>query len=253
MMASGGALKAQGEKNYTDEKGLKQGYWEQNYPDGKIQYRGTFKDGRPTGEFIRYFSNGNRMAEMNFCSQGIRADASLFFEDGSLAARGVYHEEKKDSIWKYFSRGDSLLKSMETYDIGVKSGLTVIYYANGKPFETFWYEDDIKNGPWMQYYDSGKMKIRAGFTEGKKNGSFEFFSPDGNVEIKGLYHDNLMNGDWVFYDNSQNIISTITYINGIPDNEEELIDKEQDLFRRIEEMRGKIPEPDESDVFFPGR
>jgi antitoxin component YwqK of YwqJK toxin-antitoxin module len=241
-----------GEKNRTDEKGLRQGYWERSYPGGKIQYRGTFINDRPVGEFTRYFPNGNTMAVMDFCSEGRRAETRLFHEDGTLAARGLYLDEKKDSIWHYFTPGESRLTSMETYEEGVKKGLSVIYYPNGVPSETFWYENSIKNGPWNQFYDSGRLKVSAGFKNGLRHGDFIYYTTEGKIEIKGGYRNNQMHGEWVYYDPEGQIISLVVYKEGRAENEDELLEMEQDIFKRIEEMRGKIPEPDESDMFFPG-
>ncbi|MFP4367383.1 MAG: toxin-antitoxin system YwqK family antitoxin [Bacteroidales bacterium] len=239
------------QKNFTDEDGNRQGYWESEYPDGNLRYRGTFRDNHPVGEFIRFFPNGKKMAVMDFCDQGIRAEATLFYENGTMAAEGLYIEEKKDSIWKYYSYYDNQLTSMETYALGIKQGLTGVYYPNGKFSETFWYEDDLRNGPWMQYYENGRVRLEAGFENDQRHGEFIFYLPSGRTEIKGQYHDNKMHGEWTYYDETGKVVSVINYVEGRAENEQELIEKEQEMFRRIEEMRGRIPEPDESGIFFP--
>ena len=242
-----------GRKNYTDDKGLRQGYWERKYPDGNIQYHGTFKNDHPVGELIRYFPGGSKMAVMFFCDEGRRADAQLYYEDANLAARGIYVDEKKDSIWEYFSFYDNYLASTETYDMGKKEGLSAVYYTNGRVAESFWYENDLRNGPWRQYYENGSLRIEAEFENDQRHGSFVFYSSAGRIEMKGYYHRNRMYGEWTFYDEFGDQVSVINYIEGIPENEKELIDEQQEMFRKIEQMRGKIPEPDESELFFPGR
>ncbi len=242
-----------GRKNYIDDEGLRQGYWERKYPNGNIRYHGTFKNDRPVGELIRYFPGGSKMAIMFFCNDGIRAETQLFYEDGNLAARGIYIDEKKDSLWEYFSFYDNYLARKETYDMGKKEGVSTAYYPDGQVAESFWYENDLKNGPWRQYYQNGNLRIEAEFINDQQHGSFVYYSSTGRVEIKGYYKNNLRHGEWIFYDESGHEVSVINFIEGIPENEEELIEQQQKMFREIEQMRGKIPEPDESDFFSPDR
>lgn len=241
------------ERNTVDENGLKQGYWENSYPNGNIQYKGTFKDDRPVGLFVRYFPSGIKMAEMNFCDEGRRSVAEIYNERGVIAAKGVYIDEKKDSVWSYFSGSEARLTGTETYDQGVKQGLSATWYPNGKPAESFWYENNLRNGPWNQFYDTGRLKVRSAMKDGQREGEFIYYTSDGRIEIKGNYRNNQMHGEWSFYDDSGQLISVVVYHDGRPDNEEAIIDKEQLMFRRIEEMRGRIPEPDESEMFSPGR
>jgi antitoxin component YwqK of YwqJK toxin-antitoxin module len=239
------------QKNYTDENGLRQGYWERKYPNGNFQYRGTFKDNRPRGEFIRFFPDGNKMAVMHFCDKGIRAEAKLYYENGNVAATGVYVNEEKDSVWQYFSYYGNHLAGIETYDNGVKEGVSAVYYENGKPAETFWYERDMKNGPWRQFYDNGALKVEAEFVDDQRHGKFNYYTPGGRIEMEGQYFRDQMHGEWIYYNGNGSQVSVINYINGRPENETELMEKEQEMFRQIEEMRGRIPEPDESEMFSP--
>ncbi len=238
--------------NFTDEDGNRQGYWEQIYANGNIRYKGKFINDRPVGEFLRYFPSGSKMALMFFCDEGLRADAKLFYEDGNLAAEGVYINEKKDSVWKYFSFYDQHLTSARTYSNGLKDGISTIYFPNGNIAETYTYRNDLRHGPWKQYYTDGSLKVVSEFENDLRSGEFVFYSPNGQKEITGNYYKNRMHGEWVFYDGTGGVISKISYIDGVAENEAELIEKQQEEFMIIEGMRGKIPEPDESDLFFPG-
>jgi hypothetical protein len=38
--------------NYTDSKGMKQGYWKKTNELGELKYEGTFADNKPTGHSI---------------------------------------------------------------------------------------------------------------------------------------------------------------------------------------------------------
>ncbi len=240
-------------KNHTDDNGLRQGYWERKYPNGNIQYHGTFRDDHPVGELVRYFPNGNKLAVLVFCSLGKRAEAKLFYEGGNLAAMGIYVDEQKDSVWKYYSFYNDNLISTVTYNMGVKEGQSTVYYPNGRISESFWYESGSRNGPWLQYYENGKVRVKSEFKNDQRHGDFIFYSPGGRTEMKGSYDKNQMHGEWIFYGESGNVVSVINYVEGRADNEDELIDREQEMFREIEQMRGRIPEPDESEIFSPRR
>ncbi len=239
--------------NVTDSNGYRQGYWEQRYSNGNLRYTGWFRDDKPSGEFTRYFPTGNLMAVMNFCDTGVRAATKLFYDNGNLAAMGVYVNEKKDSVWQYFSYYDQHLASIETYNNGVKEGLSAVYLPNGNISESFTFSNDKRNGPWVQYYSNRTVKSRSEFADDMRHGDFVLYTPAGRKEITGSYKRNRMHGEWIFYNERGEAIFAVSYVNGIAENEDELIEELQDEFRQIEEMRGKIPEPDESELFFPGR
>ncbi len=239
-------------KNFTDENGHRQGYWEQRYPNGNLRYSGQFRNDRPVGEFTRYFSSGNKMAFMVFCDQGIRADTKLYYENGKIAAKGIYLDEKKDSVWRYYSFYDQHLTSTETYDAGVRDGISAVYYPNGNYAEVFTYRNDQRHGWWKQYYADGSVKVMSEFSDDMRHGDFVYYSPGGRKEIEGRYYRNRMHGEWFFFNERGEVISQIKYTDGVAENEDELIEKQQEEFRIIEKMRGKIPEPDESELFLPG-
>ncbi|HRE96460.1 MAG TPA: hypothetical protein PK637_06835, partial [Flavobacteriales bacterium] len=45
--------------NQTDAKGKKQGMWDVKYPNSQVsKYKGTYKDGKPQGEFIHFYESG---------------------------------------------------------------------------------------------------------------------------------------------------------------------------------------------------
>ncbi len=76
---------------YTD--GVQTGWWiQQNKSDGKIVFKGEFRDGKPEGKHIWYYPNGNKKSE-GFYSDGIReGDWRFFSEDGSLSLIITYRQ-----------------------------------------------------------------------------------------------------------------------------------------------------------------
>ncbi len=237
--------------NQTDSEGLRQGYWEQRYPNGNIRYKGHFKDGNPVGELLRYFPDGGKMAVMVFDETGTKASAELFYQNGFPAAKGNYVNEKRDSVWLIFSRHrEGLLTARVEYDMGERHGVSEIFYTGGEVSQKLNYRNDLRHGTWKQFYQNGQMKLEGNYENGSREGSFVMYLSDGNKEVEGFYRNNLMHGDWKFYDSNGDHLYTVVYNEGIAENEEELIMKEQELFRFIEQQRGRIPEPDETEMFF---
>lgn len=237
--------------NRTDNEGLRQGYWEQRYPNGNIRYKGVFRDGKPVGELLRYYTDGNKMAVMNFDETGTKAEAELFYENGFTAAKGNYVNEQRDSIWHFYSQYDEgLLMARENYRTGDKHGVSVIYFPNGEISQKLTYRNDLRHGEWKQFYMGGTLKLEGHYENGSREGDFAMYTPEGRTEVEGYYEDNLMHGEWKFFDREGELLYTLVYNKGYAENEEELIMKEQEFFRFIEEQKGKIPEPDETDRLF---
>jgi antitoxin component YwqK of YwqJK toxin-antitoxin module len=236
--------------NQTDNKGRKQGYWERKYSNGNLQYKGFFTNDKPVGEFVRYHEGGEVQAIMNFDESGIVAQTVLFYENGEKAAQGRYIETKKDGVWEYFSFYSKGLIARETYDEGVLHGASFTYYDSGNPAQELHWHKGVKHGIWKLYYESGNTKLEGQYFNNMRNGPFTYYYPDGSIDFRGQYLYDLMDGKWDYFDSSGNLVGAVEYVNGKPVNEDELIDKEQELFKLIETSKGKIPEPEESGGFF---
>jgi len=185
-------------------------YREKTYSNGKLMYKGYFKNGKPIGEFIRYYSTGVMKAKMNYNTQNVRA--KLYNERGVLIAVGKYIGGKKDSIWTYYKRGKII--SRDSYLNGMKHGLSVVYGDEGNLCEeNNWYKGS-KNGIWRRYYSDGHKKFEATYKNSKLDGKFIAYSREGNVDTEGVYSDNVKNGEWKYYDYLGAIRLKLVYING---------------------------------------
>ena len=89
--------------NQTDSKGLRQGYWKASYDNGKLKYKGFFRDGKPAGLFMRYYEDGTRKAIMNYLPDGNSVEVSFFYQNDSLGARGKYVNQNKEGEWEFYS------------------------------------------------------------------------------------------------------------------------------------------------------
>lgn len=191
-------LNAQEQKNVTDANGLKQGVWEKKNEAGKLVYTGAFKDGKPEGEFVYYDSTGKIKAKSVYTENGTNAFTVIYRND-KKASEGLYINEKKQGIWKFYNN-DQVLLAEEVYENGVPEGIWKTYYANGAILEEMPYKNGVKEGNWKQYFYDGPIKTNGTYIKGKLEGLTTFYYPDGKIFISGPYVNNLKDGVWMHLD-----------------------------------------------------
>ena len=76
--------------NQVDHLNRKQGHWKKFYRNGKMAYRGFFKDDKARGTFTRFHENGVVSAIMDFTPCGDTATATLYNTLGRQVAKGEY-------------------------------------------------------------------------------------------------------------------------------------------------------------------
>ena len=137
-------------QNQIDSNGYKQGYWKQNHTNGKIRYEGNFVDDKPSGVFKYYDKKGLLKANLEYFDKGVRSSARLYFPDGTEKAIGLFVNEHKYGLWKFFNK-DGQLISEEHYSKGVLDGDYKVFYANGQLLEDSFYTNGLKEGASKQY------------------------------------------------------------------------------------------------------
>lgn len=237
--------------NQTDANNRKQGYWKKYYPNGKLMYKGFFKDDKPTGEMRRYFESGSLKALMKYDLKGENAVAEIFYEDGSLAATGKYAGSQKDSIWTYYSYYNRNVSAIESYLKGKRNGTFISYYNNGDVSEKIEYSNDRKSGSWEQYFRGNVPKLKATYTDNMLNGPFTVYYASGKPYISGIYKNDVREGKWTLYHEDGSVQNTLNYIAGKASEEKDLTREQQDFFKMIDEAQGKFNEPDETDFLSP--
>ena len=77
------------EVNHTDVDGNKQGIWTKSYKNGKVRYKGQFKNDKPFGLFYYYHTSGELQAEKKFFHNGTAAATHIFYKGAELQAAGL--------------------------------------------------------------------------------------------------------------------------------------------------------------------
>ncbi len=229
--------------NQKDEQGLKQGYWERKFSNGKSAYTVTFKDDKPVGEMVRYYFNGNKKVVVHY-DENQFGKATLYSEKGKLTAKGFYQGTKKDSLWEFVSP-EGVLYTREHYNDGLKNGVTTHFYKRGNVAQKIEWKEDVKDGIWKKYHENGQLKMTSAHINGKIEGEYIVYSADGKLEVQGEFKNGLEEGVWVIFTPANTIAYKIEYKDGKTLNSEEFDEKQRKMFAEFEKNKGKIKDPEE--------
>ncbi|MBL7111681.1 MAG: hypothetical protein ISS19_07045 [Bacteroidales bacterium] len=230
--------------NQTDMNGYKQGYWKKYYDTGVLRYKGFFSDNRPLGHLTRYYESGGKMADIEYPADGITSYATLYYQNGSLAAEGKFINQEKDSLWKYYSYYSNSLSYEETYASGKKHGVSKVYYDNGQVAQAIMWKNDLKHGPWKQFYEDSSVRLVSQHENDEMEGKYQVFNNDGTLIIDGAYHQDQKVNTWKYYLDDGSEDFELVYIDGVLQNEDVMSKRLEEFMDELEKNSGTIPEPD---------
>lgn len=183
--------------NQIDSLGRKQGAWRKIDQAGRVVYTGQFRDNQPIGKFLYYNAKGGLDREMFFRSSTVTY-VILYWENNKKQAEGIYINQQKDSIWRFYD-GNAQLISEDQYKAGKRNGFSKVYYSGTKQiFEQRNYLNDLQDGPWIQYYANGQKKAEGTYKNDNPIGRAVWYFEDGRINIMGNYANGLKDGTWIF-------------------------------------------------------
>ena len=205
-------------QNLIDEKGLKQGNWIKKFPrSNAIDYIGQFKDDKPIGTFIYYFTSGKKKAEITYISSSI-SYTIMYHDNEVILARGKFVNQQKDSTWTMYAKSGRL-SIVENYKIGQLNGERLIYYPLGNSetkkdqlAQKQNYLNGKLHGKQVDYFENGKTWKESNYTNGLKNGEEITYSPYGTIDLKDFYFNGVKNGWCLAYDSIGNkVVGKVYY------------------------------------------
>ncbi|MCX6249934.1 MAG: hypothetical protein NTX61_04195 [Bacteroidetes bacterium] len=201
--------------NQTDPQGKKSGFWRKLNSNGEKVYEGYFTGGIPEGEFRYYYPNGKVKTLSVFSRNGHCTKTISFFQNGKKMAAGNYLDEKKDSLWRFFSESQDTVLSEEFYKEGKKEGVSMTFYARKGISELITWKNGLKEGLWEEYYTTGKLKLQGYFAGDQKEGAFKTLYENGSVMMSGQYEQGRQAGTWLYFDEKGTITRKEYYRNGM--------------------------------------
>jgi antitoxin component YwqK of YwqJK toxin-antitoxin module len=99
---------------------------------GKIDYQSklSFKGGKPQGEWVGYYENGQLRSKVNYVNGNLHGKKFSYYNNGQLRSKENYVNGKKHGEWFYY-RHNGLLAKKENYVNGKAHGEFTAYYSNG--------------------------------------------------------------------------------------------------------------------------
>lgn len=195
---------------------LEQGPWEYFYFNGAKQSKGSFLNGKPTGEWINWRPDGQILNKINYDKKGLKQGFfieylyrlnethEMFFVNDTLEGK---------IIWRHFD-GHKIIEGY--YKKGLRDGKWNWYHPNGKIESDGKFLDDKFHGHWIYYFDNGKKDNEGDFTGGLKEGEWIFyFNEAERVRAKGKYLNDMKEGEWVQYNVDGSIKSVEYYENDL--------------------------------------
>lgn len=199
--------------NQTDANGLKQGQWKKLYSNERVRYEGQFKNDKPFGLFKYYYDNGKLQATNNHIGDGTVAN-HVYHKNGKIKAKGIYKQQKKDSLWQYFNENE-LLVLEETYILDTLHGAQKTYYENQQLGEETHFSHGVKQGVWKKFFDNGKPWIDASYEDGNLDGKFVMYRGDGKRKVQGTYTKGIRTGVWLNFNENGSVYTQDVYRNGV--------------------------------------
>jgi len=234
--------------NQVDNMGKKQGSWRKYFQNGQLRYKGQFEDDNPVGKFEHYYDDGNLKSTVLHEDDSNLSNVTHYYMNGEVAAAGDYVGSKKNGIWKYYSYYGAYLSYAESYKEGQKHGVSKKYYKNGSVSQELSWKNYEKDGVWKIWFPNGQLQLSTNLKKGNLHGPFINYYPDGTEEIKGLYENDLKIGTWLYTELGTGITQEIRYVDGVPQNQEDIDKQFEKIMLEYEKNKGKIKDPDLDDI-----
>lgn len=196
-------------------------------PDGTVDVKVSFKDGRPHGLARKYFhsvvvweiefSHGEALSTHDFAywnNGKLRFDilrkkgeklfkTNSYYENGQLKEEGFARATSAfpEGLWRFYYESGKL-KAERDYAIGLKAGRYSAYYENGQLKEEGYCVhkgSDLQTGDWAFYYENGRLKAEGAYFDGQKIGIWKEYYENGKLKAEVRYNEGKKEGREVLY------------------------------------------------------
>jgi len=186
------------------KEGKKTGVWKKYRSNGKLQSDETYKRGKRNGKSKSYYENGRLESISNYKKGLLKGIYKTYYESGKIKSIAKYKKGKKNGVRKYY-RENGRLERVFNYKKGLKNGVCKTYYENGNVKSVTKYKKDKENGERKDYYENGNLKEITPYKNGIIHGEWTKYYENGRLEEKTQ----IKNGDFT------KLHQTFYYKNGV--------------------------------------
>ena len=210
------------------------------YENGNRSSEGGLLNGKPEGLWRNYYPWGILKSEGNRVNYVLEGTWKFYNRWGDLERTIDYKNGKKDGLINTYSDSCYLiLKEPMVQD--VKHGIEISYFDE-KGQKIKWktpYKEGQKDGMSKEFDKSGLIitliSYRHGFIRNKeeinrsdrngKQGTWKEFYKNGRLHKSMRYRDDILNGYYKEYDREGKLVTAILYVDGIPQEDEDLLNQ----------------------------
>jgi antitoxin component YwqK of YwqJK toxin-antitoxin module len=143
------------------------------------------------------------------CDEGYKIKKD-YYEDGTLKSKLSYHEELLEgvSVW-YYASGKPQMEVM--YKDNKMNGLLRRWYENGNLMEESWYKGGVQDSISHTYALDGTLASEGYYVDGKLSGPYKRWYDNGQVFQDGSYVNDNMDGSWMIFYPDGNLAATANF------------------------------------------
>ena len=187
----------------------------------KLNEKGSYKEGRKDGKWIKYFSDGQTIESETYLKEGkLDGICKTYFTDGKIESEKGYKNglehgkelrydyetgklkvdanfvdgkaEGKQTRYIQSNKGEYI--QVSNYKNGNQTGEYTETYIKGKPKKKGFYKEGKKDGIWIEYRKDGIPENEVNYKGGRKNGKTTVYYTNGSVEKIIHYVDDAKEG-----------------------------------------------------------
>ncbi len=199
--------------------------------------------------------NGNNKLVIEYpdCNNKNTYKLTKYFENGTIEYEGNIKNNKKNGIFKKWSRQGKLVEKFDMQN-DKRNGLTECWYENGVKKSETYFINDSKQGPYQAWNNNSKLILKGEFNANDRNGEWKIYNDNGNWKrdfykngildgysfeyivkendtsyIVGQYKSGKENGLWKWFDNDSILTETLYYEHGVENGEHILFHKNGEI------------------------
>jgi antitoxin component YwqK of YwqJK toxin-antitoxin module len=197
--------------------------------DGRITYRGPYRNKIPVGVHREFGKDGKVINTFMYNDNGLLLSEGIVdeagnrngkwkdvFPDGKVQAEGMYTDNRRTGLWKFYNNSE-MVEQTGYYNNGRPDGIWKWYYSNGALLREEEYFQGQRDGSYIEYSVTGEIITQGQFADGEKNGEWKYKSGDYTEE--GKYITGLKDGQWKSYYPSGKLKFKGNYVQSNPDGQ----------------------------------
>lgn len=196
----------------TNEKGIKEEFWQFFYPGGQVRLEGSYKNDKRSGVWKFYYPDG-KLEQQGYFANGLEDGLwTWYYPNGAIRREEDYLRGKEDGLSTEYDENNIVIAKGDFIE-GLEEGPWV--YQSGDNTEQGSYKAGLKDGIWKEFYGDGILKFEGGFVQGSPNGKHKLYYENGKIKEEQSYRMGLKDKTWWVFDQEGNVVISYVYANDV--------------------------------------